>query len=196
MWFNSTPYNLIFASQGFRSQSPLSSPLADWAGFCNFSGSPSSGFHRPILQRWHHFWPMGAFNSFVFKHVAIVYIFNSMYMWCFRDILLAAIWLDAAMGSSSSICQGWREGGPWAKPLASKDAFELTWIPFTQGCFVPSLVEIGPVVLEKKSKIGKVYRQTDDGRQAIRKAYLSFQLRWAIKGNSQYSLHIHHQLIN
>ena len=26
---------------------------------------------------------------------------------------------------------------------------------------MPSLVEIGPVVLEKKSKIGKVYRQTD-----------------------------------
>ena len=36
---------------------------------------------------------------------------------------------------------------------------------------MPSLVEIGPVVLEKKSKIGKVYRrtdrQTDDGRKAI-----------------------------
>ena len=51
----------------------------------------------------------------------------------------------------------------------------------TQGCFVPSLVEIGPVVLEKKSRIGKVYRQTDgqtdDGRQAIRKDHLSFQLR-------------------
>ena len=32
---------------------------------------------------------------------------------------------------------------------------------------MPSLVEIGLVVLEKKSKIGKVYRQTDrqtDGR--------------------------------
>ena len=29
-------------------------------------------------------------------------------------------------------------------------SFEQTWIPFTQGCFVPSLVEIGPVVLEKK----------------------------------------------
>ena len=28
-------------------------------------------------------------------------------------------------------------------------------------CFVPSFVEIGLVVLEKKSKIGKVYRQTD-----------------------------------
>ena len=27
---------------------------------------------------------------------------------------------------------------------------EHTWIPFTQGCFVPKLVEIGPVVLEKK----------------------------------------------
>ena len=47
----------------------------------------------------------------------------------------------------------------------------------------PSLVKIGQVVLEKKSKIGKVYRrtdgQTDDGRQAIRKAHLSFKLRLA-----------------
>ena len=29
-------------------------------------------------------------------------------------------------------------------------SFEQTWIPFTQECFVPSLFEIGPVVLEKK----------------------------------------------
>ena len=29
-------------------------------------------------------------------------------------------------------------------------SFEQTWIPFTQGWFVPRLVEIGPVVLEKK----------------------------------------------
>ena len=50
---------------------------------------------------------------------------------------------------------------------------------------MPSLVEIGPEVLEKKSKIGKFYRrtdrQTDDGRKAIRKAHLSFQLRLANK---------------
>ena len=29
-------------------------------------------------------------------------------------------------------------------------SFEQTWITFTKGCFVPSLVEIGSVVLEKK----------------------------------------------
>ena len=28
--------------------------------------------------------------------------------------------------------------------------FEQIWIPFTQGCFVPSLIEIAPVVLERK----------------------------------------------
>ena len=39
-------------------------------------------------------------------------------------------------------------------------SFEKTWIPFTQGYFVPSLVEIGPVVLEKKMTMWKVYRQT------------------------------------
>ena len=54
---------------------------------------------------------------------------------------------------------------------------------------MPSLVEIGPVVKEKKMKMWKVYRQTDgrtdgqtdDERQVIRKAHLSFQLRWAKK---------------
>ena len=42
--------------------------------------------------------------------------------------------------------------------------FEQNWIPFIQGYFVPSLVATGPVVLEKKWKIGKVYRQTDRRR--------------------------------
>ena len=65
-------------------------------------------------------------------------------------------------------------------------AFEQTWIPSTQGCFVPSLVEIGQVILEKKLKMWKVYRRTDrqttdDRQQVIRKAHLSFQLRWAKK---------------
>ena len=47
---------------------------------------------------------------------------------------------------------------------------------------MPNLVEIDPVVLEKKWKIGKVYRQTDgqtagqtDGRQAIRNAQVSLK---------------------
>ena len=42
--------------------------------------------------------------------------------------------------------------GKWLGP-----SFEQTWIPFTQGCFVPSLVEIGPVVLEKKMDMWNVY---------------------------------------
>ena len=29
-------------------------------------------------------------------------------------------------------------------------SFEHNWIPFIQGCFLPSLVEIGPVVMELK----------------------------------------------
>ena len=51
-----------------------------------------------------------------------------------------------------------------------------------------SLIEIGPVILEKKMKWWewwKAYRHTcidghmvDDGQQAIRKAQFSFQLRW------------------
>ena len=29
-------------------------------------------------------------------------------------------------------------------------SYKQTWIPIIQGCFVPSLVEIGPVFLEKR----------------------------------------------
>ena len=36
------------------------------------------------------------------------------------------------------------------------------WIPFIQGCIVPSLVEIDPVVLEKKMKVWKVYDNNND----------------------------------
>ena len=45
---------------------------------------------------------------------------------------------------------------------------------------IPCLIEISPMVLEK-SKMWKVYRQTVDGRQVIRKAHLSFQLSWGLK---------------
>ena len=62
---------------------------------------------------------------------------------------------------------------PW-----KKRSFEPTLIPFTQGCFVPSMVKIGAVDLEKKMKMWKVFRRADK-RQEIRKAHLNFQLSWA-----------------
>jgi hypothetical protein len=115
--------------------------------------------------------------------------------------------------------------------------FVQFWIPFTQKCFVPRLIEIGLLILEKKiiffkfnevlllllsslrkwpvlhlnnsefplakdnlcqfslefaqrfcrrsRKCKTLNRQTDDGQQAIRKAHLSFQLRWANKRNTK-----------
>ena len=32
-------------------------------------------------------------------------------------------------------------------------SFEQTWVPYTRGYFVSSLVEIGPVILEMKMKM-------------------------------------------
>ena len=71
----------------------------------------------------------------------------------------------------SQLSPVWEGRGPLFKILNSLNPL---WY------FVPSLVEIDPVVLEKKTKMWKVYgrtdRQTADGRQVIRKAHLSFQL--------------------
>ena len=51
----------------------------------------------------------------------------------------------------------------------------------TQGWFVQSSVEIGPMVLGKKMKMWKVYDNTttDSGQISIRKAYTSLRLTWA-----------------
>ena len=56
-------------------------------------------------------------------------------------------------------------------------SIEQNRIPFTKGCFVPSLVEISPVVLEKKIKYEKftmttttTTTATDNGQTLIRKA--------------------------
>ena len=43
--------------------------------------------------------------------------------------------------------------------------FQQTWIPFIQGWFVSSLVEIGPLVLERKMKMWKVYNYIGDDWQ-------------------------------
>ena len=55
-------------------------------------------------------------------------------------------------------------------------SIEQTWFPFTQECFVPNLVEISPVVLEKEMKMWKVHdnANNDDGQRTIviRKAHL------------------------
>ena len=48
---------------------------------------------------------------------------------------------------------------PWKRAALH---FKKSWIPFTQECFVPSVVEIGPVVLEKTMKMWKVYNNNDD----------------------------------
>ena len=74
--------------------------------------------------------------------------------------------------------------------------FEQTWTHFTQGCFVPGLVKLFPVALEKKTKMWKVYRRTDDIRQAIRKAHFSFHLRWSKNVLSSISFSSNYQFWN
>ena len=75
----------------------------------------------------------------------------------------------------------WREPGP---------SFEQTWTPFTQGWFSPSLVEFGPVVLEKKSKKWKVNGQTTNNRQSEKFTWIfgSGELKMQAKlgGNGQF----------
>ena len=69
-------------------------------------------------------------------------------------------------------------GASSLSPPGKKRALHLKI--FFQGCFVSSLVEIGPVVPENMEML-KVNRQTDgqtdEGQQTIKNAHLSFQLR-------------------
>ena len=55
------------------------------------------------------------------------------------------------------IISPWKKEGPFI--------YKKSWISFIQGWFVPSLAEIGPVVLEKKMKMCKVYDNDDEDGQ-------------------------------
>ena len=81
----------------------------------------------------------------------------------------------------------------WLSPVGKGrgPSFGQTWIIFTQGCFVPSLVENGWVVLEKKVKMWKVYdnnnNNTDDnnnddndGQILMREVHLSLRLPFLV----------------
>ena len=48
---------------------------------------------------------------------------------------------------------------PWKRRGCS---FEQIWIPFTKESFVPSLIEIGRMVLKKKMNMWKVYDNAND----------------------------------
>ena len=67
-------------------------------------------------------------------------------------------------------------------------SFEQIWLPSTKGCFVPSLVEIGLVVLEKKLKMWKVYRGTDRQKTDNRR---SEKLTWAFSSGELHIVAIH-----
>ena len=70
-------------------------------------------------------------------------------------------------------------------------SLEETWIPPTQVCFVPSLVEIGPVVLEKRLKMWKVYRRTDTQMHEQTKDNMrSKKLTWAFSSGELKELRI------
>ena len=53
-------------------------------------------------------------------------------------------------------------------------SFEQIWFPLAQECSVPSLVEVGLVVLEKKMQMWKVY---DNDGQKITWAFGSGELK-------------------
>ena len=103
-----------------------------------------------------------------------------MYFALFKNFLLlaesVALHLNKLESPSpkDALCQVWLKLDQWfwrRRFLNFVNVFSLfrnylpleqTWIPFTQGCFVPSLIEIGPVVLEKKMKMWKVYDNNDN----------------------------------
>ena len=86
------------------------------------------------------------------------------------------------------LCQFWKKLAQWlwrrqslkVKELFSlfryhlpSEAFVRTWIPITQECFLPTLIEIGPVVLNKNrkwQKCKKFTKMTDKVQISTRKA--------------------------
>ena len=107
----------------------------------------------------HHIFFVFKFSRVFEKHDHLAFVNRAqlIILWDLSPIattLVSCAFLPASPKAKAGL--GVQSHRPSVRPSVPK-----TWIPITLGCFVPSLVEIGPVVLEKRSKIGKVYRRTD-----------------------------------
>ena len=56
-----------------------------------------------------------------------------------------------------------------------------SWLSFTKGCFVPSLVEIGPVVLEKKNSLFRQFFFWKGHGPSVLQAWVTFIFQLAYK---------------
>ena len=66
-----------------------------------------------------------------------------------------------------TLCHVWLKLAEWYWRIWFLNFVNVCWLfnnylPLEKICFVPSLVEIGPVILEKKMKMWKDYRQTGE----------------------------------
>ena len=98
-----------------------------------------------VISPWKRAWPfMSQLRSL--HQGCFVLVWLKLAQWFLRKRFLNFVY-------ESSLFRSYL---PW------KRAWSFLWkteIPFTKGCFVPSLVEIGPVVLEKMMKMWSL--QTD-----------------------------------
>ena len=94
-------------------------------------------------------------------HIAHLRKFQSINT--FAQSYIYTIWLNKR--EKKDIISFWRIEWSFTFKSLSLLGRSLLWTnlnPFTQGCFLPRFVEIGPVVLEKKTKMSNVYDDNND----------------------------------
>ena len=115
------------------------------------------------------------FIYFYFRHLVIISLWNRA--WTFDWTNLNPFTQKCLVQSSVEVCQWFlkrflkfinlfslfRFYPPLEKGIALHFYSDYQW------CFVPSLVEIGPVLLWKKMKMWKVYLQTNERRRTDNK---------------------------
>ena len=138
-------------------------------------------------------WPSGSWEEDFFNFVNVFSLFRN-YLRLEKGCALHLNKLEPP-SPKDALCQIWLRLVQWSRrrrflnfvnvfslfrnylPLEKGRALHLNNLnPLPQGCFVPNLVEIGPVVLEKKIKMWKVYGQTDTRTTNDRR---SEKLTWA-----------------
>ena len=154
--------------------------ISPWYKMWPFSWTNLNPLHPRILcAKFGRSWPNGSGEDFKF-HQCVFGISSSsplgnlesqLLMDALCQILLKlAHWLLRRSVNFGYVFSLFCNYHPSEKGLGP--SFQQNWITFNQICFLPNLVEISPVVLQKKMKMWKVYRQTETDRQVVRNAHL------------------------
>ena len=174
--------------------------ISPWKRVWPFIQRNMNPYHpRMLCAKFGKNWPSGSGEEYFYKLVNVISLFRN-YLLLEKGMALHLNKLESS-SPKDALCQVWLKLALWflrRRFLKLVNVFSLFpyYLPLEMGVAFhlnklesplpkDALCQVSEKFTDRRTD-RRTERQTDNGRQAIRKAHLSFQLRWANKSSKHF----------